>query len=202
MRAELKEKAKKSLKGKWSTAVATVLVYVLIGMVASMIVSWIGQIFHISTNNMKIVSNICGAIVDAALAVGFASFFLKLSRGKKVDYKELFAKNNVIITAIVAMVIMTVFTTLWGLLLIVPGIIAAIRYSQTYFVLADHPEMSATEAINESKRIMDGHKMDYFVLCLSFIGWLVLAVLTLCIGLLWLVPYIQVTCANFYNSIK
>ena len=85
-------------------------------------------------------------------------------------------------------IVVSIFVFLWTLLLIIPGIIKSISYSQTFFVLKDHPEYSITEAITESKKIMQGYKWKYFLLNLSFIGWGILSLFTLGIGLLWLNP--------------
>ena len=72
----------------------------------------------------------------------------------------------------------------------------------TQFILADKPELTANEAIELSMKMMDGHKLDLFILSLSFIGWSILAIFTLCIGYLWLVPYIYTTMAAFYEDVK
>ena len=99
-------------------------------------------------------------------------------------------------------VYMILFIILWYLLLIVPGIIAAYSYSMTFYILADDPNISAIDALNKSKSMMDGHKMDLFLMSLSFIGWALLCILTLGIGLLWLIPYMNVSIAKFYQDIK
>jgi uncharacterized membrane protein len=91
---------------------------------------------------------------------------------------------------------------LWALLLIVPGIVAAISYSMTFFILAEDSSLTPMEAINKSKQMMDGYKLKYFYLCLKFIGWALLCCLTLGIGFLWLIPYIQVSTAKFYDELK
>ena len=91
---------------------------------------------------------------------------------------------------------------LWFLLLIVPGIVAALSYSMTFYILADEPDINAKEALEKSKIMMDGHKMDLFLLGLSFIGWALLCILTLGIGLLWLIPYMNVSAAKFYQDRK
>ena len=97
---------------------------------------------------------------------------------------------------------MTVYTLLWTLCLIVPGIIKSFSYALTPFILNERPELSADEAIELSMKMMDGHKMDMFLLYLSFIGWYLLALLTCCIGFLWLMPYIYTTQAAFYEDVK
>lgn len=91
---------------------------------------------------------------------------------------------------------------LWTLLLIVPGVIKAFAYAMTPFVLADHPELSASEAIAESERLMRGHKFDLFYLYLSFLGWAILAIFTMGIGFFWLEPYFMGAMIGFYNDLK
>lgn len=87
---------------------------------------------------------------------------------------------------------------MWSLLLVIPGIIATYRYSLAFYVLCDNPGMSVTECVNESKRLMDGHKGRLFCLHLSFIGWRLLSALTLGIGDLWLNPYVSAATSAFY----
>ena len=70
------------------------------------------------------------------------------------------------------------------------------------YILTDKPELTAEEAINLSMKMMDGHKLDLFILSLSFIGWSILAIFTLCIGYLWLTPYIYTTMVAFYEDVK
>lgn len=96
----------------------------------------------------------------------------------------------------------SVFTFLWSLLFIIPGIIASLSYSMVYFIALDNLELSALDVIRKSKEMMRGHKGEYFVLGLSFIGWGILGIFTLGILYLWLIPYMQVTMANFYNELK
>ncbi|KHF31013.1 hypothetical protein LR68_00503 [Anoxybacillus sp. BCO1] len=85
-------------------------------------------------------------------------------------------------------------------MLIIPGIIKSLSYSQTFFLLKDHPEYSALQAISESKKRMKGYKGKLFLLYLSFIGWGLLSMLTFGIGFLWLVPYIYTSLAAFYDQ--
>ena len=91
---------------------------------------------------------------------------------------------------------------LWLLLLVIPGIIKSISYTQILRVKKDNPEMKALDCINESKYLMEGYKMEYFVLRLSFIGWSLLSVFTLGILGFWLLPYMETTYAEFYDKLK
>ena len=100
------------------------------------------------------------------------------------------------------MLLVGVFTFLWTLLLIIPGIIKSLAYSMTPFILKDYPELSANQAINLSMKMMEGRKFDLFYLYLSFIGWGILAIFTLGIGYLWLMPYMYTSTAAFYQNVK
>jgi len=97
---------------------------------------------------------------------------------------------------------MIIFTVLWTLLLIIPGIIAAISYSMTFFIMADDDSIDAMAAIDKSKAMMNGYKMKYFRMNLRFLGWSLLCFLTLGIGFLWLIPYMYVSYVKFYDDIK
>lgn len=100
------------------------------------------------------------------------------------------------------MILSTIYIFLWTLLLIIPGIIKSYSYALTPYILVEHPEMSANEAIEESMRLMDGHKFDLFYLQLSFIGWAILSILSLGLGFFWLIPYQMTAQASFYRDIK
>ena len=200
-RSELKQNAKNSLKGKYKEAIKLILLTLLISFVGSIVAGIINSIFKIDPNSSSVAS-IISIIISGLLGFGQYSFFLKLSRNEEVTYKELFNKTNLFWSFICISFLVGLFTTLWTLLLIIPGIIAAISYSQVFFIKLDNPEIDPLEAIKQSKNMMKGHKFDYFILELSFIGWQILGIFTLGILYLWLVPYMQVTMANFYNMLK
>jgi uncharacterized membrane protein len=102
----------------------------------------------------------------------------------------------------VSILLVYLYTALWTLLLIVPGIVKGLAYSLTPFIVKDNPQLSPNQAINLSMKMMKGHKFDLFYLYLSFIGWIFLAILTLGIGLLWVIPYMQTSMAAFYLDVK
>ena len=97
--------------------------------------------------------------------------------------------------------LMGLFICLWGLLLIIPGIIKAYSYMLTPFIVMENPQMSITDAIDESRRLMDGNKWRAFCLALSFIGWWLLGILTLGILWFWLIPYQSITMGAFYRAV-
>jgi len=100
------------------------------------------------------------------------------------------------------MFLMTLFTSLWMLLFIIPGIVKMFSYAMTPYILEEHPELSANEAIDRSRAMMKGHKFDLFWLYLSFIGWGILSLFTFGLGGLWLGPYVQGAHAAFYEDVK
>ena len=95
------------------------------------------------------------------------------------------------------------FLILWALLFIIPALIKGYSYCMVPFILAEHPELSATEVITRSRAMMNGHKLRAFVLDLSFIGWILLGVVTLGLGLIfWTEPYMYSTRAALYLKLK
>lgn len=94
------------------------------------------------------------------------------------------------------------FVFLWTLLLFIPGVIKSLAYSMVPYILNDYPELSANQAINLSKKMMKGHKLDLFCLILSFVGWSILNIFTVGIGTLWLYPYMYTSMAAFYQDVK
>lgn len=118
------------------------------------------------------------------------------------EINTLFSGFSYMGPAILLNIMIAVFTCLWSLLFVIPGIIKAISYSMAYFVLADNPELSAKEALDESKRITSGHIGDLFVLYLSFIPWVLLGAITCGLALIYVVPYMQTTMANYYLELK
>ena len=134
---------------------------------------------------------------------GWQLYTLRASREEETGGLEtLFACFQQFWRFLSAVLLMGLFTALWTMLFIIPGLIAVYSYSQTIYIMLDHPEMSAMEAIAASKQMMRGHKAEFFVLELSFFGWMLLAGFTFGILLIWLEPYMQISKANFYNAVS
>ena len=190
-RFELKENAKRALKGKYKDAIIIISLMSLISFAASFVGAFLG-----------IFGPIVSIVINGLAFVGYTSFFLKISRGENPSYKELFERTDLLVPYILISILTTVFTLLWSILFIIPGIIAAISYSMVYYIALDNPELSAKEAIGKSVEMMRGYKLEYFMLQLSFFGWALLVPFTFGLLSLWLIPYMQVTSANFYNKLK
>ena len=143
------------------------------------------------------------SIFLSLVTCGWQLYTLRVSREEETGGVEtLFACFQQFGRFFSAILLTGLFTALWTMLFIIPGIIAAYAYSQTIYILLDHPEMSVMEAIAASKQMMRGYKAQLFVLELSFIGWALVAGCTLGLLLIWVEPYMQVTKANFYNAVS
>ena len=184
---ELMAEARESLSGNWGLAIATFLVY---GIIIS--------IFQV----IPTVGPVLVLFIAGPMLVGISMFSLSLSRGENARLEQIFEGFKNYGTVLGAYLLMVVLILLWMLLLIIPGIIAAIAYSQTFYILAEDDAISSMDALKKSKEMMDGYKWKYFCLGLRFIGWALLCILTLGIGFLWLSPYIQISYAKFYEDIK
>ncbi len=138
-----------------------------------------------------------GSVVD----VGYKRFNLDLIGGETPAIRTLFAYFKSWSSAVVTKLLVGIFTFLWSLLFIIPGIIASYSYAMTSYILAENPGLSARDAINESKRLMRGNKWRLFCLRFSFFGWMLLALLTCGLGFIVLSPYMAAAEAAFYNEI-
>lgn len=149
-------------------------------------------------------SSLLRIFVYNVLSVGFAVAFLLLLRNGddrltsnmfEVSFRQYWHK-------VWGMFLMYLFIALWTLLFILPGIVKAFSYALTPYILEENPDLSANEAIDHSRAMMKGHKFDLFYLYLSFIGWFLLSFLTLGIGFIWLIPYMNTAQAAFYEDVK
>ncbi len=146
-------------------------------------------------------------IIDLVLMVVFAGFniyLLNIIRGTEASYGNLLDGFGFFGKVMLLSVLKTLFISLWSMLLIVPGIIAAYRYKMALYVLIDHPEMSVMDCLRESKRLMNGRKFDFFVLELSFIGWIILASFGY-VGYviqIWSLPYMNFCYCLYYENLR
>ncbi len=185
----LMQRAREALVGRWGLAIGTTLVYMVI-------IS--------ALNSIPKAGPLLSILVGGPMVVGYAIFVLAFSRNQNAKFDQLFQGFNKIGISLSAYLLTGLFTLLWTLLLVIPGIIAALSYSMTFYIIADDTAntLTARQAIDKSKKMMYGYKWKFFCLGLRFIGWAVLSVLTLGIGFLWLAPYMQVSMAKFYEDIK
>lgn len=209
--SEIKREARSKLKGVWGFGVfISLLVFALI-YIGPLIIELLFAGFNLewqetASLSSLVVFNVLVVAYSVALIPLSAAviwLYLSIARSEKPKIKELFSVFNNVKTpfkVIGTTILIGIFIYLWSLLLIIPGIIKSISYSQAFLIMKDHPEYSPLQAIRESKIRMKGYKWKYFLLNLSFIGWAFLTIFTVGIGALWLYPYIYTSQAVFYNT--
>ena len=193
-----KNRALSALENKWGNFVAITFVYGFI----------IGITQAISGDkDSPAILHLIGLvlfILALPLTWGYQTLFLGAIRGGEATAKDLFEGYNkeLFSRVLTTTLLYYVYVFLWSLLLLIPGCIKAYSYAMTPYILKDNPEMKNNAAIEESMRMMDGHKLELFMLDLSFIGWTILSLLTCGIGFLWLAPYMSMARVNFYEDLK
>lgn len=190
-RAELKAMAKAQIKGNIGILFVITLIIGLISGAAGAILAFIPG-----------GSLIASIIITPAFTISLLRVYQNLVQAQKPQVADAFAGFDDFWTAFKAQLLVAVFTFLWSLLFVIPGIIKSFSYSQTMLIVAENKGISAREALNRSKAMMEGHKIDLFVLSLSFIGWGLLCGITFGIAYIWVGPYMQATMVNFYNDLK
>lgn len=141
-------------------------------------------------------------IIGGASTLGYAKFNLTIVDRKDTQFRDLFSQFDRIGAGFCMQFLRGLYIFFWTLLLIIPGIIASYSYAMTPYVMVEHPEYGANLAIGFSKALMRGNKWRLFCLEFSFIGWTLLSILTMGIGFLWVIPYIEAANAAFYRDIS
>ena len=215
--SELRAVARQNLEGTWGISVGVALVASLLG--GSMAGAGSNVNFNFNEDTVRnlppvfwsvllpLVSvagllSLAALILGGTVELGYARFLLRQHDRKELQFSDLFSQFERFGTGFAQKFLRILFIMLWTLLLIIPGIVKGLSYAMTPFILEEHPEMTASQAIKASMRLMDGHKMDLFILGLSFIGWQILACLTMGIGFLFLNPYMNAAYAAFYRDIS
>lgn len=190
-RAALKANAKSQIKGKIG-------ILFLIALIIGLISGAAGFILGLIPGGAILAS----IIITPAFALSTVRVYLMLLGNKTPTVADAFSGFDDFWSAFKVTFLVGLFTYLWSLLFIVPGIVKGISYSMSTYILAENKGKKALECIKESKEMTNGHKGELFVLGLSFIGWYLLGCITLGIAFIWIVPYMSATYANAYQSLK
>ncbi|MFD0769799.1 DUF975 family protein [Bacillus sp. CGMCC 1.60114] len=231
MISDFKKAALSSLKGRWGLGAGASFLYYVMSSIGMFIIGFplffLGFLFSEIMNTSASVTgeetlNAVGAVsyvltfaiicivligVQSIMTYGYFNVTLRLAKKETTTIDDLFEgfrKKNVFKSMKLA-VLMGVYVFLWSLLLIVPGIIKGFSYSMAYYIMLDHPEYTASEALKKSQEMMKGHKLDLFILSLSLIGWFILGIaiafFTFGIPFLWIYPYYFTTVSHFYLNL-
>ena len=222
--SDIRARARANLAGNWASAVAVCLVAYLLGgaMIASSFIPqityrWEGEVVDfkdaltaLTTLSRRFGSTtlsigtlgLVGFILGGVIQLGYAKYLLKQQDRQESSFSDLFSEFERFGQGFAQKFLRGLYCFLWGLLFVIPGIVKTYSYAMTPFIMAEHPHMTASEAIDASKDMMDGHKWELFVLRLTFIGWDSAAAFTMNIGHLALNPYKNAAEATFYQQIS
>ncbi len=191
-REELKSRAKQQIKGKIGILFVITLIIAAISFIASLVLSCIPFVGSL----------VSAIIITPAFTLSLIRVYLNVTAGEKPAAKDAFCGFDDFWSAFKVTFLVGLFTFLWSLLFVIPGIVKSFSYSMAPYILAENKGKPALECINESKAMTDGHKMELWVLGLSFIGWALLGCITYGIAYIWILPYMQATYTNAYHSLK
>lgn len=215
------DEAKKRLQGNWDRPVAAVAIFfgimIFVGSIEQIITVSVGE-FSAFTGPMPglfwwvtpmLTSStllwLVRTAVQGALSLGLALFFLRFTRNEGAEIDDLFhpfRNMNSFLYSAGTQLLIALLVFLWSLLFIIPGIVAALSYSMALYILADEPNLTPPEVLRKSRTMMKGYRLEYFWLGCRFIGWGILAMFSMGIGFLWLLPYFNVASALFYRRIS
>ena len=201
---DYKNAALAALKGNWSHALVATIVFLLISL------CFVGPFYAIDPMAYpKVFLGLAGGLTFAELLV-----IIPLQVGYYNTLKELYVSGDNRLTSnmfslgfrkyfkvIVTYLLYGIIVMIGFLIFIIPGFILAFAYALVPYLLVDEPDLSITQTLKRSRLLMKGHKFDLFYLELSFIGWALLAILTIGIGYLWLIPYIYTSIGVFYKDV-
>ena len=221
--SEIRRQARENLRGHWGQAIGAAIVAGILGGGISSSGSFTGssagssggtvgldafqslppEAMQIMTTAASVIGLLVlvNFIIGGAVQLGYAVYLLKQYHRQETSIGDLFSQFFRFGTGFAQKFLVGLYTLLWTLLFIIPGLIKSLSYAMTPFILADNPNLTAGQAITRSRELMDGHKWELFVLDLTFIGWDILGALTCGIGSLWVTPYKNAAYAAFYRQI-
>lgn len=184
---QLMQKARTLLEPHWVLSIGVCLVYGLAVAVPAELNSY-GEMLSF--------------LLAGPLQLGLCFFFLNLVRGEETRFELLFEGFKPLLTVLLSYAIIAALTIVGLILLIVPGIIVALGFSMTYYIIADDPEITFQVALEQSWKLTDGYKMELLVLNLRFIPWYLLGLLCLIVGVFAVIPWHNTTLALYYEHLK
>lgn len=203
------------LRGKWLNTIGALLSAFLSLFAVILLVSLPSNIYNILHPHsiaplpimlISLLGVIIVYVIEAGFIYGIYKYMLMFVRHGYSECGYIFSGFTsgikTLVRSFLLMILICIFVYLWALLLIIPGIIAALRYSMAFYILADDDNIKPIDAIRISKKMMYGHKWRLFKLGLSFIGWILLCAVTCGIGFIFLAPYMTAAHSNFYEYLR
>lgn len=208
MNKAIKAQALENLKGNWLVTIFSYIVPFIVSGIAIGIITLLGRFLDavlkttLFTPIFIVFGEILNVVLYCAIISGWQQMFLDLADHKEIEFKTIISRTDIIIPYSVMMLVIIIKICLWSLLCGIPGIVALYRYSMAPYILLENPTISAFDAIEYSKDMTYGHKMELFKLSLSFIGWLFLGTLACGIGIYAVLPYMQESYAIYYKTLS
>ncbi|MEG2457284.1 MAG: DUF975 family protein [Bacilli bacterium] len=197
-RKDIKSRASKILENNLWNIFKPSLLLILI----SVLYTFLLTIFKVDINDkFYVIYEFIYSLVVTPITVGICAYTLAIIRKKPFSLKLVFSEYKNVVIIVLTSILVFVFTFLWTLLLVVPGIIASLSYSLVYYLLADK-DKGGTDTISKSKYMMKGYKGNYLLFNLSFIPWILLVIITFGIASIYVVPYMNVSQALYYEELK
>jgi len=204
--ADLRKLGRDALAGNWLLAVFVTLLAALLGGISYFSFGSVSadhvMYWSVSTRVFFSLYGIFVFIIGGAVELGLCCFYIHLQRQEEISVSDLFSRFSIFGRAFLLRLYIFILVLLWTLLLIIPGIVAAYRYAMAPYLMSQNPELGVMQAVDISKRMMNGHKGRLFCLDLSFIGWFILGILTFGLGLLFVFPYLLSSRAAFFLDLR
>ncbi len=220
--SEIRARARNNLQGSWGLSIAVAAVACLLGGLVwgsaflpdasfTIPIPFLQRLneklnagIQWGTVTFSFKGGILGALaffLGGTVELGYVRFLLDQHDGRELRFETLFSQFYRLGQGFVLHLLRGVYILCWSLLFIIPGIVKTYSYAMASFLMAEDPDLSPNDAITLSRRLMDGHKGELFILDLTFIGWSLLAALTLNLGNLALNPYKSAARTVFYREL-
>lgn len=200
-RIELKEWAKEKIKGNLWNIIIGLLITIAISIMFSMGYVIIQRIFG-PGNFITYIVEIITDILLIPISVGLYSYIIEFIKNDNFNQNLIFEPYERTLNVIGASLLVSLLVMVGCICFIIPGIYLAFSYAMVPYLLATRKDLTITETLELSRKMMDGHKFDYFVLSISFIGWAILVPFTLGILMIWIYPYIMTATTKFFMDIE
>ena len=223
--SEIKERGKADMKANYGMSIVVSLIFSVVaggsaGYSGSNVSRSAGDAFKNSGLSSETMTAIIGAVIGVLIIIIIIGFILEvfLFNPLKIGCQNFFVKNTAgpaelgdlgrafkpsWVNNIITMFLCDLFIGLWFCLFIIPGFVKLYSYRLVPYIQAENPDMKGTEAITLSRKLMNGNKWRAFCFDLSFFGWFILGVITCgIVGVLYVAPYYNCSCAEFYKAIK
>ncbi|WP_055071902.1 DUF975 family protein [Clostridium massiliamazoniense] len=195
-RRELKSRAKIQLNNNLWVCIGVTLFFILL--------SGLESFLNIKYPDTAVYTgyNIFIILTSGAFSIGLCRFLINVANKYNPKFTNLFSGFNIYLKTLGLYILISLLTVIGMVLLIIPGIIIAYGLSMAPYILADDNNKGVIEVLKESWAMMKGHKFEYFVLDISFVLWYLLGIITFGLAYIWIIPYVNLTQANYYLELK